>query len=83
MVNVDDMVPDFEVAKVGKERRSHRLSPVTNPSLFVEEVGLCVHLQPSIGKSKPARQLAGRHEHRDALRRLSPVDGHRTELVLL
>ena len=53
MVNVDDMVPNLEVAKIGKERRGHRLSPVANPSLFIEEVGLRVHLQPSIGKSKP------------------------------
>ncbi len=83
VIDVDDEVADFEVAKIGEKRFRRRAAPLGRAALLFEDVRLRKNLQAGVGETEAARQAADGDEHGGVPRVFGALHGDREDVVFL
>src|SRR5262245_9453462 len=80
---MDHEVADLQIAEVREKRLGCRATPLRRTTLFLEDVGFGVDLQPRVGQPEAARQGANGDEQRRVSGVLGTLDRKRQDAVFL
>ena len=57
MINVDDEIADLQVAKIGEKGPREVSTLLRGTTLFLEDIGLGIHLETGLSSEKPFERL--------------------------